>query len=271
MVLLGGPWFGWAEESQAAKLSPERWESSIARFEQQDQQTPPPRHANLFVGSSSIRLWKLETAFPGYKCINRGFGGSLLSDVVHFVPRIVYPYEPRVIVLYAGDNDLAVGRTADQVAADYRRFVQCVQSKLPETKIVWITIKPSPKRWALREEAQRANLLVRQIIQQGTKQIEVDIWPALLTADGVPDPTLYQTDQLHLSPAGYARWNERVRPHLVSQHADPISEHAPLRTGFTAGFTSYQNMSVRSDWWMQITSPAQPIPFEKSTIPEESL
>src|SRR5690242_4123501 len=99
-----------------------RWEKDIAAFEKSDRDRPPPKNAVLFVGSSSIRLWDLAKSFPDVPTINRGFGGSQLADSVHFAPRIVLPYEPRVVVLYAGDNDLAAGKTPEQVHADFRAF-----------------------------------------------------------------------------------------------------------------------------------------------------
>src|SRR6516164_10408221 len=96
-----------------------RWEKDIAAFERRDRDKPPPKNAVLFVGSSSIRLWDLPKSFAGVEVINRGFGGSHLADVVHFAPRIVLPYEPRLIVLYAGDNDIAAGKTPERVHADF--------------------------------------------------------------------------------------------------------------------------------------------------------
>jgi lysophospholipase L1-like esterase len=193
-----------------------KWEKAIAAFEQQDRQSPPPSGANLFVGSSSARLWKLDEAFPGVPCLNRGFGGSQLADVMTYVDRIVIPYRPRVIVLYAGDNDVAQGRTPEQVRDSYRTFVARVQASLPETKIVWVSIKPSPKRWSLREVAQAANALVRKEIAAGKNQVEVDVWQPMLGDDGQPRTELYVQDQLHLSPAGYAIWNEKVRGQLLT-------------------------------------------------------
>src|SRR5438270_868126 len=97
-----------------------RWEKEIAVFEKQDQAKAPPRGGVVFVGSSTIRLWKLDKSFPELHALNRGFGGSQLADSVHFAPRIVLKYEPRVVVLYAGDNDLAARKTPEQVFADFQ-------------------------------------------------------------------------------------------------------------------------------------------------------
>lgn len=192
-----------------------KFEPDIVKFEKQDAEMPPAKGGNLFVGSSSVRMWKLKESFPEHECLNRGFGGSQLSDVVHYVDRIVIPYAPKVIVLYAGDNDIGNKRTATQVHADYLTFVQQVRAKLPETKIVWVAIKPSIKRWALRDVGIAANEAIRADIAAGKGDAYVDIWGPMLGDDGLPRPELYLADGLHLTPAGYAVWNKLVEPHLT--------------------------------------------------------
>ncbi len=196
--------------------APSKWEPDIAKFEKQDAEMPPAKGENLFVGSSSVRMWKLKESFPEHVCLNRGFGGSQLKDVVQFVDRIVIPCEPRVIVLYAGDNDLAAKRTPEDVHADYRAFVDRVREKLPHTKIVWVAIKPSIKRWEIRDKGQAANAAIRADIETGRGDVYVDIWQPMLGDDGMPRAELYLADGLHLTPAGYAVWNKLVVPHLYS-------------------------------------------------------
>jgi lysophospholipase L1-like esterase len=121
----------------------DRWESAIRAFEEQDRREPPPTGTNVFVGSSSIRLWKLADSFPDHAFVNRGFGGSHLADSVRHADRIVTPYKPRVVVVYAGDNDLAAGKSPETVRDDYRQFVDRVRTKLPDATIVYISIKPA--------------------------------------------------------------------------------------------------------------------------------
>lgn len=201
--------------SLLAAEAPNKFEPDIVKFETQDADMPPVREENLFVGSSSVRMWKLQESFPEHTCLNRGFGGSKLSDVVHYIDRIVLPYSPKVIVLYAGDNDIGAKRPVKEVHADYLTFVERVRAKLPETKIVWVAIKPSPKRWAMREEAQAVNEAIRTDIAAGKGDVYVDIWGPMLGDDGMPRTELYLADGLHLTPAGYAVWNKLVEPHLV--------------------------------------------------------
>ena len=191
-----------------------RWEKTIRAFEAQDRREPPPRGAMVFVGSSSIRLWKLKESFPDLVTINRGFGGSVIADSVHFADRIILPYQPRVIVLYAGDNDIALGYSPRQVVEDFRRFVRTVHARLPQTKIVFIAIKPSLSRWHLAAKMKEANQAIRQLTQEDDRLEFVDIWTPMLGPDGRPRKELFRSDGLHLNARGYELWARLLRPHL---------------------------------------------------------
>src|SRR4051795_13598187 len=125
---------------------PARFESEIAAFEKWDHQNAVPQNCILFVGSSSIRFWQTADAFPELPVINRGFGGSTIPDVNHFADRIVFKYKPRSIVFYAGDNDIAAGHSPGKVFADYEIFANSVHERLPDTKLIYLAIKPSPLR-----------------------------------------------------------------------------------------------------------------------------
>ena len=191
------------------------WEPAIKSFEDQDRKSPPATEAIVFVGSSSIRMWKLDTSFPKHVCLNRGFGGSQLGDAARYADRIVIPYKPRVVVLYGGDNDLNAGKSPESVFANYRAFRDKVRAALPETKIVFVSIKPSPSRWKLREKALEANRLIRAEIEQGKGLVYIDVWMPMLGDDGMPRAELFLKDQLHMNETGYAIWNKLVEPHLV--------------------------------------------------------
>jgi len=195
----------------------DRWEPSIKAFENQDQITLPTKQGNVFVGSSSIRLWKLDVSFPKLVCLNRGFGGSQLGDSVRYADRIVMPYQPRVVVVYAGDNDLNAGKTPETVFADYRAFRDKIHVALPETKIVFVSIKPSPSRWKLREKTLEANRLIREEVARGHNQVFVDVWTAMLGDDGMPRAELFLKDQLHMNETGYAIWSKLLERHLTDQ------------------------------------------------------
>ena len=208
-----------AAQPAADAAKTDKWEKDIAAFEAQDAKSPPPKNAILFVGSSSIRLWNLKESFPDRRTINRGFGGSELADSVHYAKRIILPHQPRIVVLYAGDNDLANGKSPKQVLADYKEFVAVVHQALPKTKIIYIAIKPSIKRWQLIDKIREANRLIQEHIaaQKSDKLAFVDVDKPMLGADGKPRADLLQADGLHLSKQGYELWSRLLRPLI----ADP--------------------------------------------------
>jgi lysophospholipase L1-like esterase len=193
-----------------------KWEPDIQAFEATDKATPPQQHAVLFIGSSSIRFWQsLDTDFPGYHVINRGFGGSDLDDSTAFADRIVKPYHPAAIVIYAGDNDLANGDTPEQVRDDFIAFVAKVRSYEPEVPIAFISIKPSIARINLLPNIDRANQLVRDQAMKEKGVAFLDVAPAMVDADGKPKPELFREDGLHMTPKGYALWVAQVKPWLA--------------------------------------------------------
>ena len=192
-----------------------KWESAIQAFEAQDTKSPPKPGGVLFVGSSSIRLWKLQESFPDLHAINHGFGGSEIIDSVYYFDRLVVPSRPRLIVFYAGDNDIGNKTPPAEVHANFQKFVARMHEKLPETRLVFIPIKPSLKRWSLIEQVREANALIQQTCEQDAKLTFLEIERSMLGEDGKPRPELFVADGLHLSPEGYALWSDLLKPHLV--------------------------------------------------------
>lgn len=200
---------------------PARFESAIAAFQEADRVNPPPAKPIVFVGSSSIRLWPLGERFPGVRVLNRGFGGSHISDVLHFLDETVLQYSPRVVVFYAGDNDVGSGKSAQQVFNDYREFCTRVHAALPETKIVWLPIKPSLARWSLWPQMKEANRMVAEYSDSDPLLSWVDTPTQMLGADGKPKPELFVDDGLHMTPAGYDIWTRLVMEHLDALGVEP--------------------------------------------------
>lgn len=193
----------------------DRWEEAIRAFEDADLERLPPLGANLFLGSSSIRLWDLEASFPGYPVVRRGFGGSEVADSVRYAPRIVLPLRPRTIVVYAGDNDIARGKTPEAVRDDFQALVDLVGRELPGARVVFLSIKPSLARWHLADPMRRANDLICALADVRERVEFIDVWPVMLGADGRPRRELLLEDGLHLSADGYRLWASIVRPYLV--------------------------------------------------------
>ena len=192
-----------------------KWDSDILAFEASDRTNLPPQKAILFIGSSSIRLWKtLAQDFPKHRVINRGFGGSELSDAAHFADRIVIPYKPKLIVVYAGGNDIHFGKTPETVLADFKTFVDKVHKALPSTRIAWISIAPNPARWSEVEKVRAANAAVAAFARRQGKVEYIDVFSHMLGADGLPRPEIFSADRLHMNERGYALWTQIVKRHL---------------------------------------------------------
>lgn len=191
------------------------WENDIRKFEHDDSLQPPPRGAVLFVGSSSIRMWEtLKQDFPNQQVINRGFGGSELFDAVYFANRIILPYKPRIVVVYAGDNDLANGKTPERVLSDYKLLVRLLHQKLPGTRIDYLSVKPSLARWNLVDKIRKTNRLIKEYSSRDRLLVYIDIFTPMLGKDGKPRKELLAPDGLHLNSDGYALWTQVVRPYL---------------------------------------------------------
>ncbi len=189
----------------------EDWEPEIRRFEEADRRDGVGRVDAVLFGSSSFRLWKgLETAFPGLRLLNRGFGGCELSDLNQYFDRVVVPHRPPVLLIYGGDNDIARGKSAAVVARDFIELVARARKQLPDTHVVFVSIKASPSREKFRRVQDHANARVRRFARWHRNVTYLDLVTPTLSADGRPDPKLFVKDMLHLNEAGYAIWQGPV-------------------------------------------------------------
>ena len=201
----------WAQSNSGTQ----KWETEIAAFEASDKTNPPSKDAIVFVGSSSIRLWQsLAHDFTEHTVINRGFGGSHLADCASLVDRLIIPYRPRMVLLYAGDNDIAAGKTPERVFSDFKTFVEKVHFALPETRIAYISIKPSVTRRQLVDNMKATNRLIESYTQKKKNLMFIDVFRPMLSPDGGPRKELFTSDGLHLNAAGYELWASIIRPYL---------------------------------------------------------
>jgi hypothetical protein len=199
----------------ALPAKPADWAKEIDALTAQDAAHPPPAGAVVFVGSSSIRFWEsLAQDFPAFAVIRRGFGGSELADSVFYADRIVLPYHPRAIVVYAGENDLWNGKTPSEVAADFVAFRDKIHAALPATRILYLSIKASPSRARILPQVQEANRLIAADCAAHPGCRFVDVATPLLDAHGGYRSELFREDQLHMLPAGYAIWTRILTPLL---------------------------------------------------------
>ncbi len=203
-----------AAEPAPADPDPNRFAREIQTFAEWDSKNAVPADPVLFVGSSSIRLWRTHESFPDWPVLNRGFGGSQISDVIHFADRVVLAYKPKVIVFYSGNNDIASGKSAARVLEDYRRFVKLVHARQPGVRVIILAINPSRSRWKFWPEVKKANGLVREFCQSDPRLVFADFSALFLSADGTPDSGLFLKDELHLNAKGYAVWTRALAPVL---------------------------------------------------------
>jgi lysophospholipase L1-like esterase len=192
-----------------------KWEKEITAIEAKIKSGESQQGSILFVGSSSIRLWDLKKSFSDRATSNHGFGGSQMGDSVHFFDRIVAPVKPSIIVVYAGDNDIAQKKTPQIVDEDFARFVAKVEKHLPDCrKVIFVAIKPSVKRWALADTIEAANHLIQTRCESDDRLHYLDIWTPMLNSDGQPRPELLLEDGLHMNYDGYQIWNAALEPLL---------------------------------------------------------
>lgn len=193
----------------------DRWEKEISAYEKADREKMPAKGGVLFIGSSTVRMWKtLDKDFPGYNVINRGFGGSQIVDSTHFAERIIFPYEPKMIFLRAGGNDIHAGKSAKRVFDEYKAFVTKIHGRLPKTQIAYIALCPAPSRWAERDANKALNELVKEFSKNRPYLKYVETYDMSLTADGQAREELFLPDRLHFNAEGYKILADRVRPFM---------------------------------------------------------
>lgn len=221
LVAAGGVFAYFRYLGQAA-ADPAFFAGEIEAFLAADRVDPPAPGQIVFVGSSSIRFWEsLAEDMAPLPIVRRGFGGAHLSHVLHEAPRIVLPYAPRAVVVYAGDNDLAAGKSVDTVVADFEALLRLLHEALPETDVHFISIKPSLLRAALESERQQANDRIEALAAADPRLNFIEAGNVLLGSDGRPRRELFRFDGLHLDAEGYAAWTSVVRPVLIEAYGTP--------------------------------------------------
>lgn len=189
----------------------------INAFKQQDSVSMPPKNAILFAGSSSFRLWKtVQSDFEGYTIINRGFGGSSLPDVIRYNDAILFPYIPKQVVIYCGENDFAVDPkiAVDSVIERFKTLFGLIRQRLPKTAIAFVSMKPSPSRWTMKDKMIAANLGIKQFLKKQKRTAYIDVWTPMLAENGEPMKDLFLKDSLHMNAQGYAIWTKAIQPAL---------------------------------------------------------
>ena len=192
--------------------------SEIKTFKKEDSLHFPPKHAIVLLGSSSFRKWTdVQKYFPGYPIINRGFGGSTFPDAIRYLDEIVFPSQPRQILIYEGDNDVASSDkiTADSVFNRFRKLYFLIRKRLPVVQISFVSIKPSPSRQSLMPEMDKANSMIKGFLKNKKHSDFIDVYHSMLDKNGLPDKSIFIEDELHMNAKGYAIWKKIIQPYLL--------------------------------------------------------
>jgi lysophospholipase L1-like esterase len=200
-----------------AQTAPAFW-SDIQAFKKQDARQTAPANPIVFVGSSSFTRWKdVNASFAGYPIINRGFGGSTLVDVIRYAYDVILPYQPKQVVIYCGENDLASegNISAEETVLRFKTLFGMIRTNLPDTRISFVSIKPSPSRSSLQGKVKEANKEIQSFLKKQKNTDFIDLYDAMLDARGNMREELYVEDRLHMKPEGYTIWQRIIGPFLV--------------------------------------------------------
>lgn len=201
----------------AQNAKPPFWQD-IQHFRQMDSVQETPAHPILFVGSSSFTKWTdIQNYFPGYTILNRGFGGSTLTDLLRYEEDVIFKYDPKQIVIYCGENDLAASDTVTSamVFDRFKNLLSEIRAIYPDIPVVFISLKPSPSRWHLKEKQIAANNMIEKYLKKQKNAEFVSVWKAMLGPDGKPMQELFIEDNLHMNAQGYAIWQKIIQPYLI--------------------------------------------------------
>jgi lysophospholipase L1-like esterase len=191
---------------------PLRFKDEIDSYLQADKSNPPPDGCYLFIGSSSMRMWKsLQEDFTGYPVINRGFGGSHFSDAIYYFDDLVNAYNPSKIIIYEGDNDLASSKSPNKIVKDLKTLLGMIRDNLDQPEIAIISAKPSPRRWELKDKYEKLNSKFKDLASKSQDLTYIDIYTFMLNGKGRPEPELFLEDSLHMTQKGYKIWEEQIR------------------------------------------------------------
>ena len=194
---------------------PLRFKDEINTYIESDKSNPPPEDCYLFIGSSSMRMWKsLQEDFPGYPVINRGFGGSHFSDAIYYFNDLVLAYNPKKIIIYEGDNDLASSKSPKKIMKDLKTLLELIRDNLDHPDIAIISAKPSPRRWNLKDKYENLNAKFENLASKSQDLTYIDVYTYMLNDKGQPEPELFLEDSLHMTGKGYMIWEEQIRPFI---------------------------------------------------------
>ena len=194
------------------------FENEIRNYEKQDSISLPKKGQILFIGSSSFRIWKtFSTDLAGISAINRGFGGSTMTDALYYFDRMVVKYAPSTVVVYEGDNDLAKGKSPEELAKEYEDFLNRLKKALPKTKLVYLAVRPSLSRIAIVDKQKQFNGWLEKYCKSQKGRFFLDMHSPFYLPDGTLMPDIFVADRLHLNEKGYQIFSAKIREFILNK------------------------------------------------------
>jgi lysophospholipase L1-like esterase len=214
-----------------------KWAEEIAKLEARDKSESYPDDAILFIGSSSIRMWKgLDEDIAPYRGINRGYGGARYSDLAVFAQRLITPHKYAAAVVFVA-NDI-VGKPADTPLDELDRLVRHIvdvsKKHQPDAPVLIVEITPTESRFAAYPQIRKANFVLREIALTEPGVFLVETNDYYLTPDRKPIADYFLDDRLHQNPTGYELWGSLIKRELdevlasrQSGRMRPVEDLAP--------------------------------------------
>lgn len=214
----------------------------IQNFKRLDSSGFPPKKAILFVGSSSFTKWvDVKDYFPNHTIINRGFGGSSLPDVIRYARDIIIPYQPKQILIYCGENDLASddNPSAQTVFNRFKQLFVLIRKNLPQVHVAYVSMKPSPSRQKLWPKMTKGNTLIKNYLKTKPRTAFIDVYHKMFNKDGKVMTDIFVEDNLHMNAKGYAIWQKVIEPYLLPPAPVRLKGgHSGLATGVCGSLAS---------------------------------
>ena len=191
------------------------WEKEMAAFKKLDEENPPQPGLTLFVGSSTFTIWKsMQEDMPDIALINRGFGGSQVTDLIEHFDTVIAPYDPKHIVIYEGDNDLASGKAPELVLSNYKKLLETIRERYAQVPVTVVSVKPSEARRDKIESMNELNQKLNVWASLTDNLYYLNTFDITVNGEGRPIPEYYQKDNLHLNQNGYKAWARKIAEHI---------------------------------------------------------
>ena len=192
--------------------------AEVQAFKKLDSIHPPVKNAILLIGSSSFTKWvDVQDYFPLFPIVNRGFGGSTLPDVIRYAEEVIFPYAPKQILIYCGENDLASADsvTSRMVFNRFKQLFQIIRTRLPKVSVAFVSMKPSPSRERLWPKMEEGNELIKNYLKKKKNTAFIDVYPKMFDQNGIVMKDIFLKDNLHMNAKGYAIWQKIMAPYLL--------------------------------------------------------